>query len=136
MRPIVNTVPSLCRGLEMDFVSNRLNVNDPGLINVIVFVMELPMLEIPDLSDVLPSLCNLIVSTTTPIASRVENFELGNVVVRKLRILQSFPLTDKIPYGRSSEIFSNPSRFTQGQPCEYLSFENHHVKPTVSRLNS
>lgn len=46
----------------MDFISNRLNVNDPGLINVIVFIMELPMLEIPDLSDVLPSLCNLIVS--------------------------------------------------------------------------
>ncbi|XP_003737624.1 ubiquitin-protein ligase E3A [Galendromus occidentalis] len=80
VRPVVNTVPSLCRGLEMDFVSSRLNINDPGLINVIVFVMELPMLEIPDLSDVLPSLCNLI--TKFPMSAQARFSRIMAVLLR------------------------------------------------------
>lgn len=67
IRPLVNNIPGLCQGVELDLKTGRVNLLDYGLPNVIVIILELPMLENPDfLSEALPALCSLVMKLPLP----------------------------------------------------------------------
>lgn len=65
VRPLANTLPSLCQSLELDLRTGRVSPTDPAFTSVIILLLELPMLEILELANILPDLCSLIVCSNS-----------------------------------------------------------------------